>query len=86
MLEVMAALESVASLEFEAVIAGAPGRAYSRALVVATFLAILELTRLAAIRIYQGLSERGMPEGPIHLRRSVEPGDTTWMQRIAELM
>ncbi|HXV37019.1 MAG TPA: segregation/condensation protein A [Myxococcota bacterium] len=86
MLAVMRALESAASLEFEALICEAPGRAYSRALVVATFLAVLELTRLAALRIYQGLNEMGMPEGPIHLRRAVEPGDTTWMDRIADLM
>jgi len=51
-----------------------------------TFLAILELTRLSAIRIYQGLNEMGVPEGPIHLRRSIESDDTTWVEQVAESM
>ncbi len=86
MIEVMAALESVPTIDFERLLREAPGRAYCKALMVATFLAILELTRLAAIRIYQGINESGMPEGPIHLRRAVEPGDVKWMEQIAELM
>jgi hypothetical protein len=54
--------------------------------IIATFLAILELTRLAAIRIYQGIDERGVLGGPIHLRRSASPGDTTWASHIADSM
>jgi hypothetical protein len=37
---------------------------------VATFLAILELARTAALRIYQSLDEAGTPQGPIRLRRA----------------
>jgi segregation and condensation protein A len=58
----------------------------SRAVVVATFLAILELTRLAAIGLYQGLSDKGIPEGPIHVRRISEAGDRGWAERISEFM
>ena len=56
-------------------------------MLVATFLAVLELARLAALRIYQGLSERGTPEGPIRVRRAVVAGDDPqWRERIAESM
>ena len=52
---------------------------------VATFLAILELTRLEALRLYQTTDELGLPRGPIHLRRS-EEGHTAWRELIAEIM
>jgi len=58
----------------------------SRAVIVATFLAILELARLAALGLYQGLSETGVPEGPIHLRRIAEPDAVNWVERISDLM
>jgi segregation and condensation protein A len=58
-------LESVDSVEFMRLFE----EGASVALVVATFLAILELARLSALRIYQGVSESGGPEGPIRLRR-----------------
>jgi len=59
----------------------------SRAVLVATFLAILELARLSALRIYQGISERGTPEGPIRVRRaSVDSDQTEWRDRITETM
>jgi len=86
MLEVMSALESRPSIDFDVLLREQPNRPVTKALVVATFLAILELTRISAIRIYQGLDERGVPEGPIHLRRSIEPGDTAWIGQIAESM
>ena len=57
----------------------------SRELFVATFLAILELSRLAALRLYQGIDVRGVPSGPIHLRRSEEAGGA-WTERVAEIM
>ena len=44
------------------------GAAPSRPLLVATFLAMLELARLTALLIYQGLNEEGAPEGAIRLR------------------
>jgi segregation and condensation protein A len=72
------------SLEFEQLFEGANGEPKARALVVATFLALLELVRVAALRIYQGVREAdGVPEGPIRLRRS-EEGAEDWRRRIAE--
>jgi hypothetical protein len=57
----------------------------SRALLIATFLAILELVRLAALRVYQGLDAAGVPEGPIRLRRADGPGADDWMAAVAEI-
>jgi chromatin segregation and condensation protein Rec8/ScpA/Scc1 (kleisin family) len=62
------------------------GRWLSRPIIVATFLAILELTRLAALGLYQGVNVEGIPEGPIHVRRLGDPGDAGWAARISELM
>jgi segregation and condensation protein A len=86
MMEVMAALEPRPSIDFEVLLREEQRRPYTKILIVVTFLAILELTRLSAIRIYQGLNEMGVPEGPIHLRRSIESDDTTWIERVAESM
>jgi segregation and condensation protein A len=86
MLEVMAILKTRPSIEFEALLREDPVRSYSKVVVIATFLAILELTRLAAIRIYQGIDEMGVLQGPIHLRRSISPGDATWADHIADSM
>jgi segregation and condensation protein A len=62
------------------------GEWVSRAVIVATFLGILELTRLEALGIYQGLDEWGVPVGSIHLRRKGEVGDRSWIERISDLM
>ena len=67
---------------FERTIVGPP----SRPLLVASFLAILELARLALVRLYQGADEAGCPRGPIHLRRAVEHGDQSWTEQISDLM
>ena len=84
MLAVMEALELRETLGFEELLgAGAP---VSRALVVATFLALLELARLAAIRLYQSLDDGGVPRGPIHVRRAVDPRSAPWSEQIAEVM
>jgi chromatin segregation and condensation protein Rec8/ScpA/Scc1 (kleisin family) len=80
---VMGVLASRETCEFEDLLAGDPR---TRALIVATFLAILELTRLEAIGLYQGVDEVGVPRGPIHVRRRGEPGDRAWEQRVSELM
>jgi segregation and condensation protein A len=75
---------SDASLEFEQLFETEHGEAPSRALIVATFLALLELVRVAALRVYQGVREDdGVPHGPIRLRRSEEGADE-WRRRIAE--
>ena len=86
MMEIMTALELRPSVDFGALLREEKSRPYTKALIIATFLAILELTRLSAIRIYQGLDDLGVPEGPLHLRRSIELGDTTWIEQIAESM
>ena len=74
------------SIEFETVVVGHDGRLGSRTLVVTTFLAILELARLAALRLYQGLDENHTPQGPIHLRRAFDADAVHWRERIAEVM
>ena len=86
MLVVMQALELRPSLEFTECLLASDGLPPSRELFVATFLAILELSRLAALRLYQGVDVRGGPSGPIHLRRSQEPGDGAWTDQVAEVM
>ena len=86
MMEIMVALEPRPSLDFDVLLREERSRPHTKVLVIVTFLAILELTRLSAIRIYQGLDNLGVPEGPIHLRRSIEAGDTAWIEQIAESM
>ncbi len=82
---VMEALALRESLEFEEVLLD-EGRLPSRAVIVTSFLAILELTRLEALAIYQGVDEACVPRGPIHLRRIAEPGTAGWRERISDLM
>jgi segregation and condensation protein A len=86
MMEIMTVLESRPSIDFDVLFQEERSRPYTKSLIIATFLGILELTRLAAIRIYQGIDESGAPEGPIHLRRSIETNDTAWIEQIAESM
>ena len=86
MMEIMTVLGPRPSMDFDVLLREEQSRPYTKILVVVTFLAILELTRIAAIRIYQGLDDLGVPEGPIHLRRSIEPGDTAWIEQIPESM
>jgi len=85
MLAVMETLASREACEFEDLLAG-DTPTLTRALIVATFLAILELTRLEAIGLYQGIDELGVPRGPIHVRRRGDAGDLGWQQRVSELM
>jgi segregation and condensation protein A len=86
MMAVMEELEGVDSLEFEEILRRRDGPNPSRTVIIATFLAILELTRLAALRIFQSLNEASVPEGPIHLRRTFAPGDPGWKDLISEVM
>ena len=88
MMDVMEILEKNESIEFMQIFRGADGEDLpSRPVLVATFLAILELARLAALRIYQGLSDRGTPEGAIRVRRATIPGDgAEWRDHIRESM
>jgi segregation and condensation protein A len=66
---------------FEEPGAGAP----SRSRLVATFLALLELTRLAAIRLYQSRAASGVPEGPIQVRLAPAGEGGAWTERVAEI-
>ena len=84
MLAVMETLGIGGSLDLDAILGRPGGEAPSRAMVVATFLAVLELCRIAALHLYQGMSERGCPVGPIHLR--VADDGEAWRARIAEIM
>ncbi len=72
MVAVIDALEAKEVVEFERLLHGPDGRWLSRSVLVATFLAILELARITALRIFQSCSETGAPEGPIRLRRAGE--------------
>ena len=80
MIAVMDLLELRSSIDFDEMLVAKDGRPASRALAVATFLAILELTRLAALRLYQSMNEAGVPKGPIHLRLVESSG---WEGRVA---
>jgi segregation and condensation protein A len=84
MLVVMDALARFESIEFERIFE-MEGRPLTRPVLVATFLAVLELVRLAAVRVYQGLSEAGVPEGTIRLRRADGSGADEWEQAVAEI-
>jgi segregation and condensation protein A len=82
---VMEALAAEPSLEFERIFELEPERTQSRTLLVATFLAILELVRLAAVRVYQSFDEAGAPDGPIRLRRAEGHDADEWRQAVAEI-
>jgi segregation and condensation protein A len=58
----------------------------NREILVATFIAILELTRIAALRIFQNLNGEGIPEGPIRVRARENTDGHDWSERIAEIM
>ena len=84
MVSVMEVLEISSNVDFESVLTrnGAP---LSRAVIVGMFLAVLELVRIEAIRIYQGVDDNGSPKGQIHLRKGVD-GIQDWREKISEWM
>jgi segregation and condensation protein A len=85
---IMELIERDGSIEFtqifERTFEGPP----TRPLIIASFLAILELARLQALRVYQGLGDSGSPTGPIRLRAVTETGsdEVHWRERISDLM
>jgi len=94
MVFVMERLDAQPSVEFNQIFESADGSLPGRTIIVATFLAILELARLTALCLYQGVDEQGAPQGAIRLR-AVEPAaqDTelldptlSWRERISDLM
>jgi segregation and condensation protein A len=72
MIAVMDALEAAESRSvlFEEVLGEGPP---SRSRVVITLLAVLELTRMQVLQIYQHSDERGLASGPIRVRLAAEP-------------
>lgn len=86
MFAVMQRLDEASSVEFSHIFDTACSNVPSRSLLVATFLAILELARLSALRLYQPLTSLGSPEGPIRLRRAGEVGDRDWVGLITDTM
>jgi segregation and condensation protein A len=91
MVFVMERLQVSPSLEFNQVFEREDGAGPTRSLIVATFLGILELARLAALSLYQGADEQGAPDGPIRLRATeanAGDGDAVldWRERISDLM
>lgn len=86
MIDVMDVLASVDSIEFFDLVQRCGRNHLTRTRVVTTFLAMLELARLSALRIYQGVAGDGAPDGPIRLRRAGEESGADWSARISDLM
>jgi segregation and condensation protein A len=86
MVAVMEVLEGAGATEFYDLFRDQQGRPVRLAVVVATFLGILELARLGAVSIFQGLAESGAPTGPIRLRATGGELSDDWVNRISELM
>jgi segregation and condensation protein A len=86
MVAVMEALEGANAVEFFDLFRDQQGESVRLAVVVASFLAILELARLGAVSIFQGVSDSGAPEGPIRLRATGGELADGWVERISELM
>ncbi|MAI78595.1 MAG: segregation/condensation protein A [Deltaproteobacteria bacterium] len=87
MVFVMRLMDGRESLEFTEIFRLEEGGPPHRSILVATFLAMLELTRLEALHLFQGLNEDGAPEGPIRLRLRPGGGDTPdWQMRITDTM
>lgn len=81
---VMQRLESSAVVEFDELFVSEGGGYPSRSRLVATFLAMLELARLSAVRLYQSRAESGVPTGPVQVRLAPN-GQATWTERVAEV-
>ncbi len=85
MIAIMEALTRRGACDFEEFLTE-DGVWASRTVIVATFLAILELARISAVGLYQGTSDTGVPKGPIHVRHIGESGGSDWVQRISQHM
>lgn len=85
MIAVMEILETRESCDFAGLLED-EGVASSRPIVVTSFLAILELARLQALGVYQGVDAESAPIGPIHLRRRVGAQGGAWKQLISDVM
>lgn len=81
---VMKILEESETVEFMRIFEVDGDRFPSRPLLIATFLAILELVKVSACRVYQGQSSEGCPEGPIRIRLRTENLGVSWQSLVAE--
>lgn len=87
MVAIMELFETADTVEFMRIFADEKSSTPSRKLIVATFLAMLELARLSALRLFQSLDELGVPRGEIRLRAvREEPGGPNWADRITDTM
>jgi chromatin segregation and condensation protein Rec8/ScpA/Scc1 (kleisin family) len=87
MLFIMKLFETTDTVEFMRIFASENSSVPSRALIVATFLAMLELARLSALRLFQSLNEAGVPQGEIRLRAvRDDSGGSNWADRITDTM
>jgi segregation and condensation protein A len=82
---VMQRLAERAVLAFDELFESADGGAPSRPRLVATFLALLELARLSAVRLYQSPDEGGVPVGPIQVRLHPRAAEGAWEERVADV-
>ncbi|MCH2171128.1 segregation/condensation protein A [Myxococcota bacterium] len=85
MLDIFEAMKDVESIEFAEVVSAISGGVPSVSILVASFLAILELTRLDVVTLYQGTDDRGCPSGSIYLRHRPGAGADEWKGRIADV-
>ncbi|NRA00887.1 MAG: segregation/condensation protein A [Myxococcales bacterium] len=86
MLDIMDAMQARESIEFDQIVLGPAAAAPTISVLVASFLAILELTRLGVLRVYQSVTEASVPVGPIHLRRVIDPDDRAWTEQLADIL
>ena len=80
---VMQQLSERDNIEFMQIFRTEDGAIPSRSILVATFLAILELVKVSACTVFQGIGDTGSPEGPIRVRRG-ECND--WQSLISDAM
>jgi segregation and condensation protein A len=86
MLVIMERLDQAESLEFMQIFGADETSLPTRALLVASFLAMLELVRLSALRVYQAIADTGSPEGPIRIRLVPPDESGDWRARVSEWM
>ena len=86
MIVLMERLQQLDSVEFSELFHYEGLETPSRTIIIATFLAVLELVRLSAARAYQGLNEMGTPVGPIRLRQAEGMNTEAWNERVSDLM
>ena len=80
---VMQQLSERDNFEFMQIFRTEDGAIPSRSILVATFLAILELVKGSACTVFQGIGDTGSPEGPIRVRRG-ECND--WQSLVSDAM